>query len=147
MAYYDKSEKIYEELVFRVNKEFSANKINDQQDKCDMVILTNDYFFPVHWSQHKSLFEKNSMVNISAFKNAYGIHFYGKFSHYYDLEIIKFTLKHNRKKRKHSFGQQTRSCLNLNFQFTIYRIPLFDNAAPQPRTHHWRKRYTKSRPC
>ncbi|RNA28814.1 hypothetical protein BpHYR1_027927 [Brachionus plicatilis] len=28
-----------------------------------------------------------------------------------------------------------------------YRIPLFDNAAPQPRTHHWRRRYTKSRSC
>ncbi|RNA01814.1 hypothetical protein BpHYR1_040914 [Brachionus plicatilis] len=34
----------------------------------------------------------------------------------------------------------------LNF-FIYYRIPLFDNAAPQPRTHHWRRRYTKSRPC
>ncbi|RNA43494.1 hypothetical protein BpHYR1_014045 [Brachionus plicatilis] len=33
------------------------------------------------------------------------------------------------------------------FVINDYRIPLFDNAAPQPRTHHWRRRYTKSRPC
>lgn len=82
---YCRLDNIYEELVFQVKEEFSGNK--NGTAKCDVVILTNEFFFPVHWSQHKILFEKNSTFKISQFKNSYGVHFYGKFSHYYDVRL------------------------------------------------------------
>lgn len=84
---YCKSNDIYKELLFTENSEFKKLNSTKISDACDMVLLNEKYFYPIHWSNSRVLFKKNSIVDISTFLNSYGVHFYSSHSQYIDIRL------------------------------------------------------------
>ncbi|RNA05507.1 RNA-directed DNA polymerase from mobile element jockey-like, partial [Brachionus plicatilis] len=105
---------------------------------CLMRIIQN-------YISKNSLFKKigNRLIDKKAYAHVY---FWYQFLEPLELRAVAKKVMEKKMSASPFFTRKERDILFLSILKLTYRIPLFDNAAPQPRTHHWRRRYTKSRP-
>lgn len=70
---YCNTDNIYEEL--------SSNS-----RKCDVELFPENFFYPINWENVNKLFLKNGLIDVNSFKDTYSVHFYGKFSQYFEVK-------------------------------------------------------------
>lgn len=78
---------IYKLLILQNENLNQTLNTNSTEKKCNINIYPQEFFYPYNNHQLEYLFDKNSILNISAFINTFSVHFFGKVSAKYKVSL------------------------------------------------------------
>ena len=80
-------ENFYQKLIINDDMIYNSELFKNKTKQCDVNIFPERYFYPYSWQEYKPLYEKDGSLHINKFIETYSVHFFGKFSSQYPVNL------------------------------------------------------------